>query len=96
MRRPFDVNSIGVPSNGWRWGNWVLFSGEPPTLRFQFPGRRRYFHVPLREAAGPGFQRWVKHLEEKSWGRESLSDFLDAITEIRREGFMQGNKRGKL
>ena len=37
----------------------------------------------------PGFMEWIEHLHGKTWGRESMGDFVDAVLTISQYGYMK-------
>jgi hypothetical protein len=92
-----------IPRNGHRWGNWRLSTSRGiPSLDFIGKPHSRAcpYEIVLSRIFSPedtyrdsrGFVGWIKHLHGKSWGREGMSDFVDAVLTIGCYGYMHGRK----
>jgi len=70
-----------------RWGDWELYTSQPPTLGCKPVGAARGFvyHVPIEECqTKEGYDNWIRHFEEK--GEWDVASFRRAIEELRAEG----------
>lgn len=69
-----------------RWGNWELFTSNPPTLGYRVESRGGIYHVPIKECqTQEGLNRWVNHLTKTKVGWD-VASFIRAIEELRAEG----------
>ena len=70
---------IPKPVNGDHWGNWYYNTSNPPSLDYK-PYK---YEVIIDELNTPqGFTHWVVHLLGKSWGRDSIGDFVQAVYDL--------------
>lgn len=88
---PWDkIPEPTVPVTGDTWGPWRLStSHRVPSLGYGT------YEIELSRIFSPeDFIDWVKHLHEKTWGRdpETMGNFVDAVPTIERYGYMLGKK----
>ena len=68
-----------------RWGNWELFSGNPPSLGYRIGGKGNAYQVPLAQCqTQEGYNKWIRQISMKvGW---DVDNFKRAIEELRAEG----------
>jgi hypothetical protein len=74
------------PMHGDRWGDWVLNLEPANNPSLDYVGkwyRNNPYQILLPELqTWAGLNHWMRHLNEKDWGRESMGDFVNAVMDI--------------
>jgi len=96
---PEEMPEMPIPKNGDTWGPWRFSTSRGiPSLDF---GR---YEIQLDRILSPvdtylesrGIMNWIRHLNTKGWGAESMGRFIDAVLTIERHGYMLGKKHIQL
>jgi hypothetical protein len=83
-----------IPRTGHSWGEWRLSTTEPISLDYgnYEIALDRIFRASDTYRECPLLVSWIKHLNDKGWGKESMGDFVDAVLTIGRFGYIHKGK----